>query len=305
MFAAIKEVQRESERLSFAEAMRRIATGGFPAVATLYASEDQREGATAFAEKRRPVWKGAEVSGAHGHGHGCAADHHRGEYTERQRADLDMVLAFNHRLAAAIDDNIDVTDTVAALDPDPLRYMWVDEGDGQIPAQLAKAAAVLEHAPHLAGQVRKSARPLPAQPQRGPPHHRRPRCDHRWSPGWSGRRTAATGWSAEVNQTVGVVVPGPEDLFRPTAAVTADGVPWLVFGRSGGAVGRVGLPLRRRPVERPGTGQRHRRSVVQPGGRRLRGRRPARVLAGPGGRPVRRLRPAVERPRVGTDGPGE
>ena len=24
----------------------------------------------------------------HGHGHGCHADHHRGEYTERQRADL-------------------------------------------------------------------------------------------------------------------------------------------------------------------------------------------------------------------------
>ena len=58
VFAAIKEVQRESERLTFAEAMRRIATGGFPAVATLYASEDQREGATAFAEKRRPVWRG-------------------------------------------------------------------------------------------------------------------------------------------------------------------------------------------------------------------------------------------------------
>jgi crotonobetainyl-CoA hydratase len=38
--------------------MRRIATGGFPAVATLYSSEDQREGATAFAEKRRPVWRG-------------------------------------------------------------------------------------------------------------------------------------------------------------------------------------------------------------------------------------------------------
>src|SRR5690349_9478645 len=72
-----------------------------------------------------------------------------------------MVLAFNRRLVAAIDANLDVTDTVAALDPDPLRYMWVDEGDGQIPAQLAKAAAVLENAPRLAGQERQTARTLP------------------------------------------------------------------------------------------------------------------------------------------------
>ena len=89
-----------------------------------------------------------------------------------------MVLAFNHRLVAAIDDNIDVTDTVAALDPDPLRYMWVDEGDGQIPAQLAKAAAVLDNAPRLAGQMRGDRAAPSAQPQRVPPHHRRPRCHH-------------------------------------------------------------------------------------------------------------------------------
>ncbi len=38
--------------------LRGIATGGFPAVAALYASADQREGAQAFAEKRPPVWKG-------------------------------------------------------------------------------------------------------------------------------------------------------------------------------------------------------------------------------------------------------
>jgi crotonobetainyl-CoA hydratase len=58
VYAAIKEVQRESQRLTFAEAMRRIATSDFPAVAALYASADQREGARAFAEKRPPVWRG-------------------------------------------------------------------------------------------------------------------------------------------------------------------------------------------------------------------------------------------------------
>ena len=170
------------------------------------------------------------MSGAgHGHGHGCAADHHRGEYTERQRADLDMVLAFNHRLAAAIDDNIDVTDTVAALDPDPLRYMWVDEGDGQIPAQLAKAAAVLDAAPRLAGQMRGR----PRGPFRDSRNASRPTIAARGA-------TTVIAWLewqedrgdrlvAEVNQTAAVVVPGPEDLFRPTAAVTADGVPWLAL----------------------------------------------------------------------------
>ena len=101
------------------------------------------------------------VGGAYGHGHGCAADHHRDEYTERQRADLDLVLAFNRRLVRAIEDNIDITDTIAALDPDPLRYMGVDEGDGQIPAQLTKAAAVRSTATRNARSSRKAANTSP------------------------------------------------------------------------------------------------------------------------------------------------
>jgi crotonobetainyl-CoA hydratase len=58
VFAAIKEVIRESETLSFHDAIGRIMRRGFATVATLYASEDQLEGARAFAEKRAPVWQG-------------------------------------------------------------------------------------------------------------------------------------------------------------------------------------------------------------------------------------------------------
>jgi len=58
VFAAIKEVLREAEALPFGEAIGRIMRRDFPTVATLYGSEDQLEGARAFAEKRAPVWQG-------------------------------------------------------------------------------------------------------------------------------------------------------------------------------------------------------------------------------------------------------
>jgi crotonobetainyl-CoA hydratase len=58
VFAAIKEVVREAETLPFHEAIARIMRRGFPSVATLYQSDDQLEGARAFAEKRDPVWQG-------------------------------------------------------------------------------------------------------------------------------------------------------------------------------------------------------------------------------------------------------
>lgn len=58
VFAAIKEVVRETWPLSEQEALRRINRREYPTVARLYDSEDQKEGARAFAEKRKPVWKG-------------------------------------------------------------------------------------------------------------------------------------------------------------------------------------------------------------------------------------------------------
>jgi len=58
VFAAIKEVVRESWPLPEQEALRRINRREYPTVARLYDSEDQKEGARAFAEKRKPVWQG-------------------------------------------------------------------------------------------------------------------------------------------------------------------------------------------------------------------------------------------------------
>jgi len=58
VFAAIKEVLRETQTLSAEQALTRIMARDFPTVARLYSSEDQLEGARAFAEKRAPVWQG-------------------------------------------------------------------------------------------------------------------------------------------------------------------------------------------------------------------------------------------------------
>ncbi len=58
VFAAIKEVARETATMPFQQAISRIMRREFPTVDTLYSSEDQLEGARAFAEKRAPVWKG-------------------------------------------------------------------------------------------------------------------------------------------------------------------------------------------------------------------------------------------------------
>jgi crotonobetainyl-CoA hydratase len=58
VFAAIKEVARDSEGVPFQAALARIAARGFPTVDRLYSSEDQLEGPRAFAEKRPPVWRG-------------------------------------------------------------------------------------------------------------------------------------------------------------------------------------------------------------------------------------------------------
>jgi crotonobetainyl-CoA hydratase len=58
VFAAIKEVVRETAHLPIQQAFDLVTKRKLKSVDTLYSSEDQKEGARAFAEKRKPVWRG-------------------------------------------------------------------------------------------------------------------------------------------------------------------------------------------------------------------------------------------------------
>lgn len=58
VYAAIKEIVRDAEDAKFQDAMNRVTKRQLASVDILYGSEDQQEGANAFAEKREPVWKG-------------------------------------------------------------------------------------------------------------------------------------------------------------------------------------------------------------------------------------------------------
>ncbi len=58
VYAAIKEIVREAEDSKFQDIMNRIIRRQLRTVDVLYGSEDNLEGARAFAEKRDPVWKG-------------------------------------------------------------------------------------------------------------------------------------------------------------------------------------------------------------------------------------------------------
>ena len=58
VFAAIKVIDRETAHLPVHQALQMVTKRKLKTVDVLYSSEDQKEGARAFAEKRKPQWKG-------------------------------------------------------------------------------------------------------------------------------------------------------------------------------------------------------------------------------------------------------
>ena len=167
----------------------------------------------------------------------CGVDHHRPEYTPQQRIDLDTVLAFNRDLVAALEGCRDLRGVQDLLDPDPLRYMWVDEGSGHIPEFLARARAALDAAPTPAGHRRAAGVPASASGSATRPGIAAA-PDGRTLVTWlewevdRGERVVARLRGADGAGEPEVLTPGAADCFRPTALFDAAGTPWVLYGRS-------------------------------------------------------------------------
>ncbi len=58
VYACIKEIVRETQHLTIHQAFDKVTKRRLPSVDMLYSSDDQLEGARAFAEKRKPHWQG-------------------------------------------------------------------------------------------------------------------------------------------------------------------------------------------------------------------------------------------------------
>ncbi|MFG3366877.1 DUF3604 domain-containing protein [Streptomyces sp. NPDC090032] len=182
---------------------------------------------------------------SHGHALSCGIDHHSGEYTDQQRADLELVLAFNRRFAKAIDDGLDITEVEKLLDPDPLRYMWVDEGGGRLREFLDTADQALAGAGKLPGHQRRRGSLVPGSTSAARPSVAASADGdlvHTWIE-WRkdvGECVVAALQPAgrEVGESV-TLSGNPGDCFRPTAVFDASGRAWVCYARAEG--GKVGV----------------------------------------------------------------
>jgi hypothetical protein len=172
-------------------------------------------------------------------------DHRLESYAASDRRLLALVQSFNVRLAEAAGRGADLSKVIAALDPDPARYTWVDEGGGIVEAVLADAEAELASAPRLPGFRSLKSTALPVA---------RPAARPSLATAADGRTAAAwIEWTEPAGEQVVAVVLDrdgsplgppqpvsgpPGDCLRPSVGFDGDGRAWVFFGlRRDGQVG--------------------------------------------------------------------
>ena len=145
--------------------------------------------------------------------------------------------SFNRRFVAALERGADLTKVLAALDPDPTRYTWVDEGGGLVESLLEEAEAELAAAPLLPGFHSLASSELStSMPSARPAVATAP--DGRVLLAWiewtehEGERVVAVALDSsgrplgEPQQLSGPLT----DCLRPSVGFDGDGAGWVFFG---------------------------------------------------------------------------
>jgi hypothetical protein len=168
-------------------------------------------------------------------------DHWSSTYSPAEVATLTHVLAFNRELVAAFENGRDVRTVTRRLDPDPMRYVWVDEGDGEIDPDLEEASRLLAEAPVIAGHQRLVSHAVDDVGNASVPSV---------AIGPEGSMLLTwIDWVSGSGEQVKVVLldragtpvgppevvsSEPADCFRPSAAFDSEGKPWVFYGISRG-----------------------------------------------------------------------
>ncbi len=169
------------------------------------------------------------------------------EMTAGHRRALEDMHAFSQSLIAAGEQGTDLTGVLDHLDPDPARYLSVEEGGGTLLQQIDEARELLSSAPAIDGYVRYPTRKVDGDGAASRPSIAVANDGRRlvawidWDPD-SGERIIA-----KLEDAAGDRLTGPEplsgtptDCFRPRTAFDAAGAAWVFYARSAPAPASAG-----------------------------------------------------------------
>lgn len=158
--------------------------------------------------------------------------HQLDDYTDEHRALLESIAELNDGILAACREGKALSGVLAVIDPDPARYMFVDEGRDTLRRQLVDADEAL-----------RSAAPIPGHRRIGATTLAQAEFATRPSIGVLRNGEAVVAWiewregigehiRVELDGQAHTLNPTPADCFRPTVIVDAANTPWVFWGMS-------------------------------------------------------------------------